>query len=397
MTISPDELARLRADTPACQSKIFLGHAGASLMPRPVVDGVGAYLRAEIEDGGYNAAAQFASALEQFYTHISKLIGANADEIAFVDNASRAFAFGVGALNWRAGDRILVHQREYAANLMTLLHMKEQFGIEIDYVGSSHTGQIDLDELEKKITTQTKMIAITHVPMHLGAAAPIIQIGALAARYGLIFCVDASQSVGQIDLDVKKIGCQILVGTGRKFMRAPRGTGFLYMSNGLSDRARPMLIDWRAASLTGPQSFEWSKDARRFETWERNFAGQYGLGIAAQYATDIGVAHIEARIKALTARLIRKLDEIDRLRLVGSKDDRAGIVSFLSTAKPAAAIVDALKERGVFAGLLSGPQIGWEVGDDQTQDAVRFGVHYFNTEQEIDRAADHLTHIFNTI
>ena len=384
MAMTPEDIQRFRADTPACETIMHFDNAGASLMPDPVVQAMTDHLELERQFGGYDAAAQAAGRLEGFYTSVASLLGARPDEIAFAENATRAWDMAVYALALEAGDRVLTHASEYRSNYLAFLHLAKRRGIRIDLIPSDASGQVDLEAIPKLVTPQTKVLALTHVPMQDGLINPVKEAGKISKHYGLIYVLDSCQAVGQLDFDIEDIGCQILTGTGRKFLRGPRGTGFLYVSKDLADTLDPPFVDAQSADWTGPQTYELRPGAGRFETFERNFAGMLGLKAAVDYALSIDLQQIEHRVAALSAILREKLSDISHIKLCDQGNAKSGIVTFESIDTKSSDLAAHLRQQNVTVSVLKQNQAWLDLQDRNLAALVRASVHYFNTEDEID-------------
>jgi len=387
MSISATDLARLRAETPACEKLIHFNNAGASLMPDPVFDALKSHLERERKIGGYEAAAEAADKLDGFYTSFATLLGAHRQEIASIENATRAWDMAFYALPLAPGDRIIVHASEYASNYLAFLQIQKRRGIEIDLAPSDATGQIDVDALPALVRPTTKLINLVHVPTQGGLVNPAEGVGRFAREHGLIYFLDACQSVGQMDIDVGRIGCHVLSGTGRKFLRGPRGTGFLYVSNDIVDTLDPPFIDMRAATWTADADYELKPGARRFENWESNVAGRIGLAAAVDYALVIGLPAIEERVTALASKLRERLGEIDGIEILDQGTRRAGIVTFRKANETATELAARLRRVQVNISVTGTASARLDLGRRNINELARASVHYFNTDDEIERVA----------
>jgi len=382
------DITALRGDTPACANMVHFNNAGAALMPRPVVDALTAHLALEAALGGYEAEAAAADGLAAFYTEFAALLNAEPSEIAYVENATRAWDMAFYGLPLKEGDRILTHASEYVSNYLAFLQLAQRRGIEIDLVPSDASGQIDVEAIPALITPRTRVIAITHVPTQGGLVNPAQEVGRIAREHGLLYVLDACQSVGQIDVDVQRIGCDVLSGTGRKYLRGPRGTGFLYMRRTLADQTDPPFIDLRAATWTGPSSYEWAPGAKRFENWERYMAGQIGLGVAVGYARAIGLPAIEARVVEISNQLRAALTDIPGIDVQDLGTRKSGIVTFTKDGVTPQDIFKALKAQkmNVSVALTTSARLDM-VPRGLTEGLTRASVHYYNTEEEVSRFA----------
>lgn len=369
-----------RAQTPGCATgMIHFNNAGAALPSRPVLDAVLGHLGREAEIGGYRALAEASKRIEAVYDSVARLLNAAPDEIALVESATRAWDIAFTALTLAPGDRVLTARAEYASNMLTLLHAAQRRGVVIDLAPDDADGQVDVAALAALIGPRTRLIALTHAPTDSGLVNPAAAVGALAAAHGLPFLLDACQSVGQMPVDVAALGCTMLSATGRKFLRAPRGTGFLYVRRDWLQRLDPATLDMRAATWTAPDAYEIRPDARRFETWEAAAANRLGLGAAVDDALRWGLPAIRARIDALATRLRARLTELGAT-VHDRGVVRSGIVTF-STDEAPAAVMARLQAAEINVSV-SSP--GWSRFTG-VQPRVRASLHYYNDDDEIER------------
>ncbi len=379
------DLDHARAETPGCQHVLHLNNAGAGLMPRPVLDAVIAHLEREAHIGGYEAADAAHDAVEHTYDAAAALIGCQRDEIAIVENATRAWDMAFYSVPLRPGDRILTAMAEYASNYIAYLQVAARTGAVVEAIPNDETGQLSVDALRRMMDDRVKLIAITHVPTNGGLVNPAAAVGRLARAAGIPYLLDACQSVGQLPVDVEEIGCDMLSATGRKYLRGPRGTGFLYVRRTMLERLEPPFLDLHAATWTARDRYEMRPDARRFENWETNYATKIGLGVAIDYARDVGIETTWARIQSLGALLRGRLGEMPGVVMRDIGAEQCGIVTFTVAGHEPARLVAALLARGVNVSSTTvyGTRLDMEARNLTAM--VRASVHYYNSEEEIER------------
>ncbi len=384
------DVDRVRRETRGCHQVLHFNNAGAALPPDCVHDTVLAHLEDERIGGGYEAQAAATDRLNGLYTGLARLLNADPEEIAFVENATRAWDMAFYAFPWSADDVIVTGETEYASNVLAFLHMARRAGVEIRVAPGDPAGRVDVPALADLIDERVRLIAITHIPSHSGLVNPVAAIGAVAREHGVPFLLDACQSAGQRPLDVQAIGCDMLAGTGRKYLRGPRGTGFLYVRRSLIATLDPPFIDLQAATWIGPRSFEIRADARRFETWEGFIAGRLGLARAVRYALDLGPEAIAARVCSLAERLRAGFAAVPGVTLFDTGPAESGIVTFALAKGEATAAVDQLRSEGINLSVSPPGHARLDRRRQALPALLRASVHYYNTEAEIDRLCERL-------
>lgn len=379
------DVQQARSETPGCQNVLHFNNAGAALPPEPVTNAQIRHLQREAQIGGYEAADEAADALQHTYHAIASMLGADPDEIALVENATRAWDMAFYGLPFEPGDRILTTQAAYASNYIAMLQVAERSGAEIDVVPTDEHGQIDVEALRHRMGDDVALIALTHVPTNGGLVNPAADVGAVAQDAGVPYLLDACQSAGQMPLDVNELGCTMLSATGRKFLRGPRGTGFLYVDRDWIERIEPPLLDLHAATWVEPNCYEIDPTARRFENWERYVAGQVALGVAVDYAMDQGLDAIFQRVQQLANILRTRLDALDDVTVQDIGNVQCGITTFSAETLEAETLKTMLRERDINVSVSGPASTRLDAEARNLPDLVRASVHYYNTEDEIEQ------------
>ncbi len=381
-------LDQLRSDTPGCVSRNHLNNAGAALNPKPVLLAVQNQLETESRIGGYEAADIAAKAIAGFYPAVGKLLNSDARNIAFATSATDAYARALSAIPWMHDDVILTTENDYVSNQIAFLSLKNRFKVRLLRAKDGANGGVDLDDMAYLIQHhKPKLVAVTHVPTNCGLVQPIAAIGKMCKETGAWYLVDACQSVGQLALDVKSIGCDFLSGTMRKFLRGPRGAGFLYVSDRvLNEGLEMMLPDMRSGHWESPDSYLPASDARRFEYWEMSPALLLGSKAAVEYALTFGMNWIESRVRHLAALTREALAELPDVRVLDQGADLCGIVTAHHPAWEPQALMDFLWNRNINARITPNYVARIDFSRKGVDWALRISPHYYNTESEIEAA-----------
>lgn len=383
------DLARVRAETVGVNHCIHLNNAGSGLMPDGVVSAIKDYIDLEARMGGYEAASQEAERLTQVYHSVARLMNCAPEEIALLENATMAWDMAfysfVISKNLQPGDKILTVNAEYAANYVAYLQMKKRYGIEIEIIPDDEFGATDANALEAMIDDRVKLISITYIPTNGGLVNPAEAIGRIAKAHGIPYLLDGCQAPGQMPVDVQKLGCDMFSATGRKFLRGPRGTGFLYIRKGLLEEIEPFFVDHFAAEWTSPETYELRHDARRFENWENAYALRLGLGVAVDYALELGLKNIQKRAWGLAADIRNELAQIPGVELYDIGQEKCAIVTFNLRNLTSAEVRAKLSTKNINVSSSGPSSTLLDATRRGLSNIVRVSPHYYNSEPEIEQ------------
>jgi selenocysteine lyase/cysteine desulfurase len=379
--------AQWRTDTVAASAgRIHLNNAGAALMPRPVVDAVTAHLELEVRVGGYEAADGARADIEAAYEHVGRLVGASARNIAVVENATAAFAQAVSAFDLEPCDVVLTTRNDYISNQLALLSLSRRRGVRVVRAEDRPEGGVDPDSVRRLLASERpRLVTATWVPTNSGLVQPVAEVGVLCAEAGVPYIVDACQAVGQIEVDVEALHCDFLCATARKFLRGPRGIGFLYVSDATLDRGRaPLWVDMRGARWTAADAYELAETARRFENWEFAYALVLGMGAAARYALDVGVGPAGAYAADLARRVRDGVAAMPGARVLDRGPALSAIATVAFDGHDAGTIVERLREQAINTSATYREYAVLDMDDKRAASAVRISPHYYNTARDVD-------------
>ncbi|MDF2191415.1 aminotransferase class V-fold PLP-dependent enzyme [Paraflavitalea sp. CAU 1676] len=390
---SDRELQQFRRDTPGAKRVIHFNNAGAGLMPDSVLQVQLDHLQLEATMGGYEAAAWQGDLIKAFYTEAGLLFNCRADQIAFTASATDAYTRALSSIPFEKGDVILTDRDDFVSNQIQFLSLQKRLGVVIVHIDNAALGGVNVQDLEAKLHRyRPRLLAITHVPTNSGLVQPVEAIAAVYRSYVNLhpgktwYILDACQSAGQMKLDVQALGCDFLSVTCRKFLRGPRGTGALYISdNALRAGLEPLFIDMRGAEWTSKDRYRQQPDAKRFEDWEFNYATVIGTMEAIAYCRSIGEDRIWQQVQWLSGMMREALGRLSRVRVLDRGPVLGGLVTFHIAGGDPVETVQALHRRKINVvpsyrafGVLDFDEkgVGW---------AIRASPHYYNTKEEIDR------------
>ncbi|MGO4859462.1 aminotransferase class V-fold PLP-dependent enzyme [Arthrobacter sp. 2MCAF14] len=380
------DIQAIRAARPGCENRIHLNNAGAGLLSRETLTTMTGHLELEASIGGYEAAASEQGRIAQTYANIAELINGQASEIALFDNSTHAWNAAFYSMSFKKGDRILTGRAEYGSNVLAYLQIAQRTGAEIVIVPNDEHGQLDLRAMENLIDNRTKLIGVSHIPTSGGLINPAAEIGQIARKAGVPFLLDATQSVGQIPVDVEALGCDMLTATGRKFLRGPRGIGFLWVRTSALEHLEPFVAEIASATWNGDRGFEWQPGATRFETWEYSYSNILGLSAAVRQALDIGMETIAHRCVELGASLRSQLDAIPGVTTFDLGARKGAIVTAKFDSIPTDVAAAMLGKQGINVSTTVPEQTQFDTEDRGVHPLVRLSPHYYNTEAEIAQA-----------
>ncbi|TCR00472.1 aminotransferase class V-fold PLP-dependent enzyme [Neorhizobium sp. JUb45] len=386
----------LRAATPGCAERVHFNHAGASLPPKTVTDAVIRHLTLEASRGPMEAAAIVADHISTIRLNAANLIGAEPTDIAFGSSGSAVWGMVFAALPpLRQGDRILVGRHEWGGNVATMQRAVSRAGARIDVIPCRQDGSVDADALAAMIDDKVRLISLTWLPANGGLINDAEAIGKIAKAAGIPYMVDAGQALGQIPIDVAKVGCDVLKAAGRKHLRGPRGTALLYIRSGFLHHLNPPFVDVSSGPLINglPQL---RSDARLFETAETSVASLMGVGEAITLASEVGVTEIRDRIGMLSGRLRERLRLVPGVELHDLGSTYSGLVSFTVEGILASSVRNSLAEKGINIGANGVSYTPYDMTARGLQEIARASVSYLNTEDEVSHLVEAVEAIAQT-
>ena len=376
-------ISNWRQDTPGCASRVHLNNAGAALLPRPVIDTVLAHLRREQEIGGYEASDEAAERVREAHEHLGCLLGCPGRNVAVVENATVAVSQALSAFDFEPGDILVTTRSDYPSNQIMYLALARRRGVEVRLAEDLPEGGVDPDSLRRLAAhPRCRLVSVTWVPTNSGLVQDVEAVGEVCEALGVPYLIDACQVAGQIPIDIGRLRCDYLGVTARKFLRGPRGIGFLYVSDRALERGDyPLGVDMRGAERVGDDDFKLAEGARRFENWEFPYALLLGMGEAARYALEVGVEEGGGRAIGLAAYARERLRALPGIRIADRGRRLCAIATAEVVGRDAPPVVLRLREAGINTSAST-------IEDGVPVPVVRISPHYYNTKEEVDVLVD---------
>ncbi len=358
-----------RKEFPITNHFVYLDHAGVSPVSLRVKNEVAKFLAEASGETGFDYKS-WGNRIEEVRASSAELIGANTDEVAFVKNTSHGISIVASGLDWNKGDNVIVFEKEFSSNIYPWLNLKD-LGVEVRFI-PLRGERILFEDIEDLIDSKTRLISMSSVQSINGFKIDLNRLGRLCKSKGILFFVDAIQSLGAISMDVKECGADFLSADGHKWLLAPEGIGIFYCRKGLASRLKTNLVGWK--SVENDHDFEniefkLKSDALRFEEGSFNTIGIYALGAAVDLLLEVGVYNIEKRVYELGDLIINEAEKRDfSLKTPQNLKERGGIISFAGDFDPKE-IAEKLLKSSIVVNYRGG--------------GLRVSPHFYNTEAEI--------------
>jgi selenocysteine lyase/cysteine desulfurase len=384
--MSPDLVESTRSTTPGVAHAVYLNNASSSLPDHLVTETVCAHVRREAELGATRAAIEATEQLVEVRALVARLIGADAGEIAFLDTATRAWGLTLLSTPFKPGDRILLSRCEWVSNRVNAERLARERSLLVETIPCEADGTVALDQLSAMLDERVRVVGVTMVPTNNGLINPIAAIRERLRGTACRFFVDAAQAVGQMRIDVRELGADVLTFNSCKWLRGPRGAGVAFIrSEFLAGMDPPVAGD--QAGLD-PHSSDWRPSAERFESFHYPVSSRLGLGQAVRQADAIGLRAIEARLNALAQTLRDGLRAHPGCIVHDTARQLSAIVTFSLPGIDASLAAQMLAGRGFELSVSDHRYAAVDLSARGLSSVLRASPHYFNTEGEIERFLD---------
>jgi len=376
---------------------VYLDNAATTHKPQSVLDAVDRLYteaNANVHRALYSLGSESTERFENSRTKVADFINSNsAKEIIFTSGTTEAINLLARSLGdtLKPGDEILISEMEHHSNIVPWQLAAQRTGATLNYIPITETGELDLSKPDHYFKPNTKIVSITHISNVLGTINPVKKLAEMAHEMGALLIVDGAQGVPHLQLNVQDLGCDFYAFSGHK-MLGPTGIGILWGKTELLDKMDPFMGGGEMIETVTMESSTWNEIPYKFEAGTPNFAQAVGLGAAVDYLKTIGMSTIAEHEKMLTAYALNKINQIEGIRIHGSADERAGVISFN---------VDGIHPHDL-AQFLNEDNIAIRVGHHCAQPLLstlgetataRLSFYIYNDESDVDKFYNSLTNI----
>jgi len=369
-------------DFPVTKKKIYMNCGSFAPMPLYTIKSITDFLIRCSEEGPDSTSAQeyITSLMKELRILVSQLINCEPEEIIFTQSTTEGINYVASGLDWKKSDIIIARGglHEHYANYFPWLNISKKYGVKLEETKIDNNGFFDLDKIDKIAKNKnTKLITLSHVLYNNGAIMPVEEVGKIAKKQNMLYSIDAAQSVGTINVDVKKIGCDFLAFPGFKWICGPPGIGIFYCKKESAEMLTPKYIGGESAIITKEKNLVYTGSPQKFQTGFRNYVGIAGLVSSLKYIQRLGVNNIRKMNMEVANEIIKGLGKIRGISIFGPEDEklRTSIVSFVIDSVSPKITVSSLQEKGI---IVAERDI---VGGGKKK-AVRASPHFFNTSNE---------------
>jgi len=378
---------------------IYFDNGATTLKPKSVIDKINSYYSlytSNAHRGDYDISLIVDKSYEEVREKVKNFINSrDSKEIVFTSGATMSLnmvVFGFMKYNLKTGDEVLLTKSEHASNILPWLELEREIGIKVKYIPLNENYELDLEEVKRNITKNTKVISIAHVTNTIGDVRPVEEIGKLCHDNNIYFVLDGAQSVPHLKTDVRKINCDFLCFSGHK-MLGPTGIGVLYGKKELLENMKPLILGGGMNSSFTDSFYELKEVPTRFEAGTQNIEGVIGLGCAIDYLSKLDMEKVHNYELELRKYLIEKLEKIDNV-VIYNKNTKSNTVLFnLKNAFAQDTAVYLNKYNiCVRAGNHCAKILKDELGIKNT---CRISLYFYNTKEEVDALVKVLENSYN--
>jgi cysteine desulfurase / selenocysteine lyase len=376
------DIELIRKDFPVTKKKIYMNCGSFAPMSLYTIKSITDFLVRCSEEGPDSTSAQeyITSLMKELRILTSQLINCEPEEIIFTQSTTEGLNYVASGLDWKKSDIIIARGglHEHYANYFPWLNISKKYGVKLEETKIDNNGFFDLDKIDKIAKNKnTKLITLSHVLYNNGAIMPVEEVGKIAKKQNMLYSIDAAQSVGTINVDVKKIGCDFLAFPGFKWICGPPGIGIFYCKKESAEMLTPKYIGGESAIITKEKNLVYAGSPQKFQTGFRNYVGIAGLVSSLKYIQRLGANNIRKMNMDVANEIIDGLGKIRGISIFGPEDEklRTSIVSFVIDSVSPKITVSSLQEKGI---IVAERDI---VGGGKKK-AVRASPHFFNTSNE---------------